>query len=176
MGQFEQGSQRCGSRDTTVIGKGNIVVTDPAASLADAFPERLRELVGGSSIRGFARKAGVSDTFLRQCLAGRTEPTRTKLMRLAAAGGRSLEWLATGLEPAPASADAAGLRDHAEGLDTELLQTVVETVEEVLREHGHDLTPRRKAALFGALYDRHRKDRRLDVSPEDILRLASKPS
>ena len=70
--------------------------THTRAQSSEGFPSRLAALIGDSSVRAFARKAGVSDTFLRQCLAGRTEPTRTKLIALAGAGGSNVEWLATG--------------------------------------------------------------------------------
>jgi len=63
---------------------------------SDAFPARLKTIVGSESARAFARRADVSDTFLRQCLAGKIEPTRPILVALAAAGDASVGWLATG--------------------------------------------------------------------------------
>lgn len=67
---------------------------------ARSFPGRLKTIIGSSSVRSFARKAGVSDTFVRQCLAGKSEPTRPVLMAMAAAGGVLVGWLATGDDPA----------------------------------------------------------------------------
>lgn len=140
----------------------------------NGFPQRLLQLVGNSSIRGFARKAGVSDTFLRQCLAGRTEPTRTKLILLAHAGGCSVEWLATGNGSAPA---AEGIHEPGPATgraDSALLRTIIETVEEVLAEYRHVLAPGRKATLVAALYDRELGKSRPALAREDILALMSR--
>lgn len=77
-------------------------VTDPPAN-SDAqengFPARLKTLLGKESARAFARRAGLSDTFLRQCLNGKSEPTRPMLIALASAGGVRLDWLASGEGP-----------------------------------------------------------------------------
>ena len=62
----------------------------------DAFVARLKQVVGEESIRSFARRSGISDTFLRQCLTGKSEPTRPILVALAHAGGVSIAWLACG--------------------------------------------------------------------------------
>lgn len=141
----------------------------------NGFPQRLQTIIGRSSIRGFARKAGVSDTFLRQCLAGRTEPTRTKLLLLARAGGCSVEWLATGN---PSSPIAHGIRDGAGNhdlLNAAVLQSVIESVEEVLAEHGRVLPAGRKAAIITALYERQVRGEHTTRSREDIARLIMQP-
>lgn len=119
---------------------------------SEAFPARLATLIGDLSVRAFARKAGVSDTFLRQCLAGRTEPTRTKLLAIARAGATSVEWLATGRGKMH-GADALGGGDPGPALDRDLLERVIEVTEEVLREEACTLTPGQKAALIVAAYD-----------------------
>lgn len=141
---------------------------------ADGFPGRLLRLVGDSSIRGFARKAGVSDTFLRQCLAGRTEPTRTKLIMLARAGGCSVEWLATGADSAPSADGIRGRGTHTGRIDSALLRTIIETVEEVLAEHRHVLAAGRKAMLVAALYDRQLGKPRPTLERDEILALISR--
>lgn len=135
----------------------------------EGFPARLGELIGNSSVRAFARKAGVSDTFLRQCLAGRTEPTRTKLMALARAGGTSVEWLATGggsrhvvKDPAP----------HP-GLDRSLLESVIGTVEQVLGDTGCSLSADRKALLVTVLYEMHTGQEGSAITRDEVLKLVS---
>lgn len=135
----------------------------------DDFPVRLGELIGNSSVRAFARKAGVSDTFLRQCLAGRTEPTRTKLLALAHAGETTVEWLATGggsrhvvAEPGPAA-----------GLDRPLLESVIAAVEQVLGETGCSLSADRKAMLVTVLYEMHAGHERSSITRDEILKLVS---
>jgi len=138
------------------------------------FPARLLQLVGDSSIRGFARRAGVSDTFLRQCLAGRTEPTRTKLILLARAGGCSVEWLATG-NLSGGGPDGIQVAERPPGcIDIELLRMIIETVDEVLDENGHSLPAARKALLISGLYGRQAEQGRPVPSREDILALLSR--
>lgn len=136
----------------------------------DAFPARLATLIGKVSVRAFARKAGVSDTFLRQCLAGRTEPTRTKLLAIARAGCTSVEWLATGKGPMR-EADAVRADNPAPAVDRELLERVIEITEEVLRDEACTLTPAQKAGLIGAAYDMHGQGERRPITRETILRL-----
>ncbi len=136
------------------------------------FPARLAELIGDSSVRGFARKAGVSDTFLRQCLAGRTEPTRTKLIALAGAGDTSVEWLATG-HGTRDGITAPGINPRASGLDRTLLESVIASVEEVLGETRRTVSPQRKALLIASLYDMRAGCERGPISREEVLRLVS---
>lgn len=115
----------------------------PEAS-ANGFPERLASIIGSSSVRAFARKTGVSDTFLRQCLAGRTDPTRAKLIAIARAANTSLEWLATGQQSA---APAMHTR-----LDPARLRSIIEITEAIIDERGHILSPHQKAQLITSLY------------------------
>jgi transcriptional regulator with XRE-family HTH domain len=127
----------------------------PSPELAEpaAFPARLEALIGDMSVRAFARRAGVSDTFLRQCLAGRTEPTRTKLLAIAEAGGTTVEWLATGNPPPQGGVPIAD--PGAAPCNRELLTSILEVTDEVLAESHTRLEPSRKARLVSALYDMH---------------------
>ncbi|MFW5969167.1 MAG: helix-turn-helix domain-containing protein [Halofilum sp. (in: g-proteobacteria)] len=152
--------------DNEIVYPGNPGLNDPAA-----FPARLEALIGGMSVRAFARKAGVSDTFLRQCLAGRTEPTRTKLLAIAEAGGTTVEWIATGRaepssQPAPAVADRLPI-------DRELLESIIEIAEQVLEDAGSRLSAGRKARLISALYEMHAGSSRESISRETIHRLVA---
>lgn len=67
------------------------------------FPERLKQAIGGGSARAFAREAGLSETVLRQYLAGQSEPTRPALIAMARTACVSVEWLATGHARAPSA-------------------------------------------------------------------------
>lgn len=136
----------------------------------DAFPDRLATLIGRLSVRAFARKAGVSDTFLRQCLAGRTEPTRTKLLAIARAGAASVEWLATGQGPMR-DTDAVRSGNAGPVLDRALLERVIEVTEDVLRESACTLTPAQKAGLIGTAYALHDQGEQRPVARETILEL-----
>ena len=139
-------------------------LSDPAAFLA-----RLEAVIGGMSVRAFARKAGVSDTFLRQCLAGRTEPTRTKLLAIAAAGATTVEWIATGRAD-PSDQPAIG---EPPAVDRELLEAVIEIAEQVLDDAGTRLAADRKARLISALYDMHAGANRESIARETIHRLVA---
>ena len=150
--------------DQDIVYPGSPELNDPAA-----FPARLEALIGGMSVRAFARKAGVSDTFLRQCLAGRTEPTRTKLLAIAEAGGTTVEWIATGRSDSAAQPVVA---EHAP-VDRELLESIIEIAEQVLEEAGSRLTAGRKARLISALYEMHAGSRLESISRETIQRLVA---
>ncbi len=63
--------------------------------MSEGFVERLRQLIGKSSARSFAQKAGLSDSTLRSILSG-SKPTLDVLISIAAAGNVSIDWLATG--------------------------------------------------------------------------------
>ncbi len=118
----------------------------PHTTSTNGFPERLASVIGAMSVRAFARKTGVSDTFLRQCLAGRTDPTRAKLIALARAADTSLEWLATGHHPATAAVQP--------GPEIQRLRAIIETTEAVISDNGHVVSPSQKADLIAALYQR----------------------
>lgn len=146
---------------------------DPREEQAGGFPARLADIIGDLSIRAFARKARVSDTFLRQCLAGRTEPTRLKLLALAAAGGVSIEWLATGGGPRVATSAPTTMTPPE--LDRELLERAIAVVEEVLGDSGRVLEPARKALLVTAAYELHLGRRHAgSVSREEIAELVAR--
>ncbi len=102
--------------------------------------------MGAMSVRAFARKTGVSDTFLRQCLAGRTDPTRAKLITIARAADTSLEWLATGNHPATTAVNP--------GPQIQRLRTIIETTEAVIVDNDLVLSPSQKAHLIATLYQR----------------------
>lgn len=120
----------------------------PATAPVTTFRARLASVVGTDSVRGFARRAGVSDTFLRQCLSGNTEPTRPKLAALAAAGAVSVEWLATGRDPG----------EHALAADPELIEAVATTAEQVIQDHAPDLDAALRAHLIRRCLDTVRVD------------------
>ncbi|EMO4249217.1 helix-turn-helix domain-containing protein [Citrobacter freundii] len=62
------------------------------------FGERLKEAIGGESNLSFAKKCGLSETVIRNYLAGKSYPGIDKLPAIAEAAGTSIEWLVTGEE------------------------------------------------------------------------------
>lgn len=68
----------------------------------DAFVARLRRIVSHwRSADRLARTMGVSPSAFRKWLKGEAEPSRERLVALAAAAGVSIGWLALGEGPAP---------------------------------------------------------------------------
>jgi len=63
------------------------------------FPDRLKELIGSSSVRSFAIKCGLSEAVLRSYLRGNTFPTLDRLELIATSGEVRAGWLATGEGP-----------------------------------------------------------------------------
>lgn len=70
------------------------------ARVAQAFSDRLRQVIGNRSVLKFSQECGISDSLMRKYLAG-SQPGLGKLVRLAEVGGVSVEWLATGRGVAP---------------------------------------------------------------------------
>lgn len=139
---------------------------------ASTFPARLADVIGNSSVRAFARRASVSDTFLRQCLAGRTEPTRTKLLAIAEAGGVSVEWLATGQGTRTYGAAASvEVREPAGRPDRAILESVLDVVETALADAARPLTPAQKAQLICAVYDMHSDHHPCPLLPDQVREL-----
>lgn len=62
---------------------------------SDTFATRLRSLIDGESIAGFARRVEVPEANIHTYLRGMT-PHLDKLIRIADACGVTVEWLATG--------------------------------------------------------------------------------
>jgi len=61
-----------------------------------AFSARLREVIYGQPVARFAKKCEIAEGMLRKYLRADSIPGADKLVRIAAVGGVSLHWLATG--------------------------------------------------------------------------------
>lgn len=87
------------------------------------FPGRLRQGMDGSSIRGFAKEARLSEGVLHSYLSGDTYPTLDRLDQIAAAAGKPPGWFIGAGEAAPSQPlrlDTATLRAAVEAVDTAL--------------------------------------------------------
>lgn len=60
------------------------------------FSQRLREAMGGESLRAFEEKSGISNSALSSYLNNKSYPTLDRLFAISNASGKSLEWLASG--------------------------------------------------------------------------------
>ncbi|MFN4325199.1 MAG: hypothetical protein ACK4FP_04865 [Azonexus sp.] len=89
----------------------------------DAFVTRLKEVIGGRKIVWFAKECGLPESNIRTYLAGRL-PSIDKAAAIAAAGGVTVDWLATGKGP-KTRAEARALEAAAEPApgEAELLDT-----------------------------------------------------
>ncbi|KUI99940.1 XRE family transcriptional regulator [Vibrio sp. MEBiC08052] len=63
------------------------------------FANRLKEAMGGSSLRGFEEKSGISNSALSSYLNSKSYPTLDRLFAISQASGKSVEWLASGEIP-----------------------------------------------------------------------------
>jgi len=72
--------------------------THDAISQSD-FVARLKECIGDESVRSFAKRAGLSPSGVRACIAGSSDPSRTAVQKMAIAAKRDPSWLAYGTEP-----------------------------------------------------------------------------
>jgi hypothetical protein len=63
------------------------------------FKYRLKEAIGGRSIREFSKSAGLSDGVVRSYLLGNTFPTLDRLDALAATANVKVKWMITGEPP-----------------------------------------------------------------------------
>ncbi|HXE96783.1 MAG TPA: helix-turn-helix transcriptional regulator [Dongiaceae bacterium] len=61
-----------------------------------SFADRLKEVIGGQSVRSFAAACGLSDGGMRQYLAGKSEPGLDALIKIAFVGNVNINWLASG--------------------------------------------------------------------------------
>ena len=105
-------------------------IRDPES---DAFVSRLRDVIGEKKQTWFASECGLGESTLRNILAG-AWPRTDILVRLAAVGGVTVDWLATGHPPKT----RAEVRPKAESA----LDTWKEAVQAV-----HDWQIRRKQML-----------------------------
>lgn len=116
----------------------------PIPSAESELAERIKSLVGDESQAAFARRSGVGESLLRQYFAG-TEPSASRLVRLADAANVSIEWLATGRGPKDRAAGAAQL-DHGR------LALAIASVQRGLDGTGAKVAPEAFAELVASFY------------------------
>lgn len=120
------------------------------------FADRLRALIGDSSVSAFARKAGLGEGLIRRYLQG-SEPGLGKAEQISRAANCSLEWLATG---------ADFRHQNAEGVDMAALESAIRLASIVL---GTPMIVQEGKAmkLVVATYQYLRATRRPDGSLEE---------
>ncbi len=110
------------------------------------FSERIRKIIELSgSAEKLANNSGMSSRVIGQYLAGKSDPTRLKLIALADAALVNVEWLATGKGPME--------RGGSESINSELLSLVIEALEDHEKESDDKLPPWGKASFISNIYD-----------------------
>lgn len=113
------------------------------------FKDRLKSIMDEESLRGFGRKAGISDGALRHYLNGESYPDLDRLAAIAEKSGVNLLWLATGEGPKHPEA-RAGPCESGGYVEVERLQEAVEAVEII----GKNAPAERKARAIALVYER----------------------
>nr|WP_086940030.1 LexA family transcriptional regulator [Thaumasiovibrio occultus] len=85
----------------------------------ETFGERLRELIGNQSVKGFGDKVGISESGLRKCLPpNKSKPAFDKVVAIALETGVTLDWLCSGCGPKFSNAMVADVAGEAEVVKT----------------------------------------------------------
>lgn len=120
------------------------------------FGERLEEVIGGKSVRAFARRAKMAEGTLRQYISGNRYPDLDFLVAIAETAGVNILWLATGEgEKYPCE---HGKTNEETGIYTALkinddvLVRSLEAVDEALALAGREVGIERKAGMVAAVY------------------------
>lgn len=87
---------------------------------------RIREVIGDQFVSAFARRCGIAEAVIRTYINDKRMPPLNKAAAIAAAGGVTLDWLATGREPkfrrdVVAAASAEPAPDQASGEPVDLV-------------------------------------------------------
>lgn len=123
-----------------------------------SFSKRIKVLVErAGSAEKLAKKAGISARVIGKYLNGDSDPSRTRLIRLAKVAEVSLEWLATG--SGNMIIEAERLCSLSAKIDEGILEEVIEAIEEYLSEAQKCLAPGKKAQLAGALYEMYAEEK-----------------
>lgn len=132
------------------------------ASNIDAFRGRVTQAIqwaGGPT--KMAKQVGVSTGALSKWRRGETEPTRTRLIKMACAAGVSVDWLVTGEGDKHKESRESGARVHRQGGDSEeymeLLEEVISITTQQLQEREIELRPKEFARLMRVLYCHFRR-------------------
>lgn len=110
--------------------------------------------MAGNATR-LAERTGISRRAIGEYLAGKAEPSRPRLVAIAAAAGVQVAWLATGEGPMRAGDVVASPAPTASppALDEELLARVGEEIADLYRQENARISPRQLARLQAQFYN-----------------------
>ncbi len=113
--------------------------------------DRIRAVMGESSVRGFALALGKSPSTVQEYLKGRVPPADF-IARICERFGVSERWMLTGR-----GRREGGIGEenslYTRALDLELLTETIELLEQGLAERATSLPPTKKARLIATAYD-----------------------
>lgn len=122
---------------------------------SDGFKNRIKQAMGEEKNRAFARRAGISESGLRQYIKGESLPTLDKLIAIADTARVNLLWLATGEGPMRgASVESVTL--CAGHVDVDTLTRALMLVEVM----GAGLPVERRARVAAGIYELFAKEGR----------------
>ena len=154
------------------------------------FEARIKVLIDRvGSAEKLAKKSGVSARNIGKYLKGESDPSRMRLVKMAQAGGVSVEWLATGEEPTTLTSHGADLAGDPAGqyvcnnpihqlenrafpkeLDPELLDRVGKAINQAERQVGKTVPTNKAVDLLMVAYaDAYWRGR--NVNLEMIIKL-----
>ncbi len=122
----------------------------------DPFCERVNYAIkrAGGTTKA-ADKAGVSQSVIRKWRSGASDPSRSRLVKLAAAANLSVAWLAAGEgspEPHVADTETAAVPIELEPVDLQVLELSIEMLEAALFEQHLKMQSKQKAELVSLYY------------------------
>ena len=126
------------------------------------FPDRIKKIIELSgSAEKLANISGMSSRVIGQYLAGKSDPTRLKLIALANAALVNIEWLATGKGPMR--------EEDRETFHMPLLALIIEALEEYEMDAGKKLTPAEKADFISEAYNKCIDDEEASSQTKDNI-------
>lgn len=118
-----------------------------------AFANRLKQAMRGKFTQEtLAEEIGLSLSGIKKWFSGITDPSWSSVVLAAKACGVSLDWLATGEQP------AAGT-NTAMPIDEEVLLAAIQAVEADLHDRGETMLPQDKSRLIYLLYRTRMKEK-----------------
>ena len=129
---------------------------------SDNFKERLKLVIGNSSVLSFAKKCGISEGAIRNYLKGQTTPDLDNLVKIAEGSGSFLPWLASGEGPMKGfavqergegySAQPADKPGYSLDVSEEILETISKLFNEKAGERRNEISADKTILLTMTLY------------------------
>lgn len=120
------------------------------SEIAKGLRERIAKVIGADEPFAWARRAGISSATFDRIWNGGQVPKAVTLLKIAKAGGVSVDWLLTG--EAPTASEPVASHSSRFSFDEELHALVVDGILQVYKEEGARLPPRDLGRLAARLH------------------------